>query len=162
MTLTDFELPNVGAGPETFRLQDVLADEDTNSLVLLLQRDYHCPKCRQQVQDVAERYAEFENANALVASVLPESRVRTQNWQDAYSLPYPLLADPSTELGDELDQPTRFGALGNVHDMIGRMPEAIVIDVSSTDPEIVFTHRGTSPSDRPSIDELLDEVQKIA
>lgn len=59
--------------------------------------------------------------------------------------PYPLLADPSTQLGDEFDQPARFGAIGQLHDMLGRMPEVLVIDVTGPAPEVVYVHQGISP-----------------
>ena len=162
VSVTRFELDNAGAGTSPFRLEDAISDPDTDAVVLLLQRDYHCPKCRQQVQDVAARYDEFEAANALVVSILPESIDKTRKWQESYDLPFPLLADPATQLGDDLDQPSRFGALGDLHDMIGRMPEALVVDVRGEEPAVAYVHKGTSPSDRPSIDELLAEIGKLS
>lgn len=161
VSVSTFELENAGAGRSPFRLEDTLSNPDINAVVLLLQRDYHCRKCRQQVQDVAARYDEFEAENALVVSVLPEDVDQAHNWQESYHLPFPLLADPAKKLGDDLDQPSRFGVLGNFHDMIGRMPEALVIDVRGDDPTVTYVHKGTSPSDRPSIDELLKEVRQL-
>lgn len=162
VNISRFELENAGAGPSPFRLEDVLSDDNTDALVVLLQRDYYCPQCREQVQDVAARYDEFVAENALVASALPEPVDRTRNWQDSYDLPFPLLAGPAKELGDDLEQPSRFGVLGDLHDMIGRLPEALVIDVHGDDPSVTYVHKGSSPSDRPSIDELLDEVRQIS
>jgi peroxiredoxin Q/BCP len=156
----DFELENVGAGQSPFRLRDAVADDDVDAVVVLLQRDYHCRKCRQQVQDVADRYDEFQAENALVVSVLPEPADRARNWQDDYDLPYPLLADPEKAVADDLDQPTRFGVLGTLHDMVGRMPEALVLDVQSDDPTVEFVHRGSSPADRPSVADLLDAARE--
>lgn len=162
VNISRFELENVGTGTSPFRLEDVLSNDDVDAVVLLLQRDYHCRQCRQQVQDVAARYDEFDAENTLVVSVLPESTDRARTWQDSYDLPFPLLADPAKELGDDLEQPTRFGVLGNLHDMIGRMPEALVIDVRGSDPTVTYVHKGSSPSDRPSIDELLDEARQLS
>jgi peroxiredoxin Q/BCP len=162
VTVSTFELKNAGAGMSPFRLEDVISDPDVDAGALLLQRDYHCRQCRQQVQNVAARYDEFEAENALVVSVLPEPLDRARSWQESYDLPFPLLADPAKELGDDLDQRSRFGVLGNLHDMIGRMPEALVIDVRSEDPIVTYVHKGTSPSDRPSIDELLEEVRQLS
>lgn len=162
VTLSEFELENVGAGESPFRLQDVLSDDDVEALVLLLQRDYHCRKCRQQVQDVAERYDEFRAENAVVASILPESADTARKWQESYDLPFPLLADPSKAVSDDLEQPTRFGALGNLHDVIGRMPEALVIDVSGDESTVAYVHKGSSPADRPTIDDLLEQVRQLS
>jgi len=162
VSVRTFELENAGAGTSPFRLEDTLSNLDIDAVVLLLQRDYHCRKCRQQVQDVGARYDEFEAEDALVVSVLPGSIDQARNWQESYDLPFPLLADPAKQLGDDLDQPSRFGVLGELHDMIGRMPEALVIDVRGDDPTVTYVHKGTSPSDRPSIDELLREVRQLS
>ncbi|MCU4718127.1 redoxin domain-containing protein [Halapricum hydrolyticum] len=162
VSVTTFELENAGAGMSPFRLKDTLSNPDIDAVVLLLQRDYHCRKCRQQVQDVAARYDEFEGENALVVSVLPEPVDQARGWQESYDLPFPLLADPAKQLGDDLDQPSRFGVLGNLHDMIGRMPEALVVDVREDDPTVTYVHKGTSPADRPSIDELLAEARQLS
>lgn len=161
-SVTTFELENAGAGTSPFRLEDTLSNPDIDAVVLLLQRDYHCRKCRQQVQNVATRYDEFEAENTLVVSVLPEPVDQARNWQESYDLPFPLLADPAKQLGEDLDQPSRFGVLGNLHDMIGQMPKALVTDVRGDDPTVTYVHKGTSPSDRPSIDELLAEVQQLS
>lgn len=54
-TIPNFELPNVTAGPDLFDLATAAADNETDAIVLLFLRDFHCPKCRQQVQSVADR-----------------------------------------------------------------------------------------------------------
>ena len=154
-----FELENAGTGASSFRLDDYLADEAVETVVLVLLRDHHCPRCRRQVQDLAARYDEFVAEHALVVAVLPESIERARTWQDAYELPYPLLADPNTTVADELDQPTRFGAFGQLHDMIGRMPVALVVDVRGGKPELTYVYRGSMPGDRPTVDGLLAEVR---
>ncbi|KAB1197529.1 MULTISPECIES: peroxiredoxin [Haloferax] len=154
----DFELPNVAAGPETVSP----ASLDADFLLLLLQRDYYCKVCRRQVQSVKRRYDEFEARDTTVVSVLPDPPERAQKWQQSYDLPFPLLADPGAEVGDEFDQPTRFGALGKLHDMVGRMPEAVLVDLRDDDPDVVYTHRGSSPGDRPELDDLLKRIDKLA
>ena len=110
----EFELPNVAAGPDPFRLSAVAADESVDAVVLLFQRDYHRSKCRSQVQDVAARHDEFEAA------------------------------------GEAYDQPTRFGALGSLHDLVGRMPKAVVFDARSGTPEVAAVHEGSMPADGPT------------
>jgi len=158
-TIPNVTLPNVGSGPNPFDLETAAADALTDAIIMLFQRDHHCPKCRQQVQEVADRYDEFEALDTLVVSILPESTEKAAEWQAAYDLPYPLLADKSKGVSDEFDQPTRFGALGGLHDMIGRMPFAMVLDVRDGEPTSIFTHKGSMPADRPSIDDLLESVQ---
>jgi peroxiredoxin Q/BCP len=157
-TPPEFELPNVSVGPDPLSLSEVA--EMVDFAVLLLLRDYHCPKCKQQVQDVATRAEALSERNAAVIGILPEPRERAEQWEAEFDLPFPLLADAEKEVGDKYDQPTRFGAFGRLHDLIGRMPETVVLDVRD-EPEIIHTHEGESASDRPSVDELLAVVDDI-
>jgi peroxiredoxin Q/BCP len=151
-----FELPNVGPGPDPFRL-DAVADE-YDCVLLLFQRDYYCTKCREQVRAISDRHDEFEAAGTLPVSVLPESADSTRSWQENLDLPYPVLADPDSAVGDEYDQPTRFGILGNAFDFVGRMPLAVVIALDG-EPTIHSTYAGSSTFDRPDIDELLEDCR---
>ena len=41
------------------------------------------------------------------------------------------------------------------------MPEAVVIDSTGAEPTVEYTHRGEDPTDRPSLEELLDEIDTI-
>ncbi|MCU4751051.1 peroxiredoxin family protein [Halobacteria archaeon AArc-curdl1] len=160
-TVPDFELENVGAGPNPFSLATPVRDDDTDSAILLFQRDYHCGNCRKQVSAIADRYDEFRAVNALPVSILPEPADRAANWQDQYELPYPLLADPSTDVSDDYDQPVRFGLLGSLHDLVGRMPVAMVVDTRNGNPTPFYTYEGRMPADRPTIEELLEEASAV-
>ena len=154
----DFSLPNVSVGPNPFTLSAL--SEDVSFVVLFFQRDYYCTNCRKQVQQLADRIDEFRERDAEVVSIVPEPVERVEQWQETYDLPYPLLADPNTEAGDAYDQPVRFGLLGRFSDFFGRMPEVVIIDRRSTEPKIVYVHRGSSTFDRPEIDEILNEIDE--
>ncbi|WP_435320529.1 redoxin domain-containing protein [Haloarchaeobius sp. TZWSO28] len=154
----DFELDNAGEGADRLSLESIADQPAVDSLVVILMRDYHCPKCRQQARDLAARYDEFEVANAEVVVVLPEPADRTGDWL-VDDLPYPLLADPDARLGDRFGQSVRFGPLGSLHDFIGRMPVALVLDATSDFLEPTFTHKGSMPADRPTPDDLLDALE---
>ncbi|MHB9287439.1 peroxiredoxin family protein [Halobacteriales archaeon Cl-PHB] len=153
-----FELRNAGVGPDPLSLSDVAAAVDF--AVLLLLRDYHCPKCRAQVQQVADAAADLNRRNVAVVPVLPDSYEKAADWQAEYDLPFPLLADPEAVVGSDYDQTRRFGVLGQLHDVIGRMPKAVVLDLRD-DPSIVHVHEGTTPGDRPRIAELLAVVDDL-
>ncbi|PSP89249.1 peroxiredoxin [Halobacteriales archaeon QS_4_69_34] len=155
----DFELANAGPGSNPLALAELAADHD--AVVLLFQRDHHCGNCREQVQDVAERYGEFADRDAEVVSVLPEPLDRAREWQDVYDLPFPLLADSTKRVGEQYGQPIRFGALGALHDLVGRMPEAVVLDTHDDEPEVAAVHRGDSPGDRPTVDALLERIDAV-
>lgn len=91
-------------------------------------------------------------------SILPEPIDRARQWNDQYDLPFPLLADESKATSDQYDQPVRFGAVGSFHDLVGRMPEAILIDATGEQPTIEYVHRGKLPADRPTVDDLLGRI----
>ncbi|MFC6942786.1 peroxiredoxin family protein [Salinirubellus sp. GCM10025818] len=156
----DFSLPNVSVGPNPFTLSAL--SEDVSFVVLFFQRDYYCTNCRKQVQQLADRIEEFRKRNAEVVSIVPEPVERVEQWQETYDLPYALLADPNAEAGDAYDQPVRFGLLGRFSDFFGRMPEVVIIDRRSTEPKVVYVHRGSSTFDRPEIDEILDEIDEFS
>lgn len=155
----EFELENVGPGPDPLSLSQLAAEFDV--VVLMLQRDHYCTNCRKQVRTVADRYSEFEQRNVQVVSVVPEERALVQSWQDSYDLPYPLLADPEATVGDAYNQPVRFGFLGSLSDFVGRMPAIVIIDCRSDRPRIAWTDTGRSTFDRPSVDDVLAAVDTI-
>jgi len=151
-----FELPNVGSGPDTLSLDDLA--EDSDAVVLLFMRDHYCTKCREQARDVAERYEEFADRDAEVAAILPEASETARTWTERYDLPYPMLADPDREVGEQYDQPVRFGFVGRLSDFLGRMPLAVTLDTSDG-VEIVDVHEGSHPADRPNPDDLLADFE---
>jgi peroxiredoxin Q/BCP len=155
----EFSLPNVSVGPDPLSLSEL--SEDISFVVLFFQRDHYCTNCRKQVQGLADRIDEFHKRNVEVVSIVPEPIERVEAWQDRYDLPYPLLADPDTEAGDAYDQPVRFGILGRFSDFFGRMPEVVIVDRRTVEPEIAYVHRGSSTFDRPDIDELLAELDEL-
>ncbi|WP_276302113.1 peroxiredoxin family protein [Halorussus lipolyticus] len=176
MSELDFELPNAGAGPDPLRLS-ALAERkgdrtverspasrlpgENDAVVLFFQRDYHCRNCREQVQAVADRYDEFRDRRAAVVSVLPESRKKAEKWQKKLHLPFALVADEEKTAGDQYGQPTRFGKLGKLSDLVGRMPEVAVLDARDGNLRLHAVHRGDSPGDRPSVDDVLAMVDRM-
>lgn len=152
----DFELPNVGPGPDPCSLAALTADNDF--LVLYFQRDHLCTNCRKQVKDVKERFESFQSRDALPVSILPETRGKGEQWQEKYDLPYPLLVDPWTDTPQAYEQPVRFGFIGDVSDFLGRMPRVVVIDARGPEPRIVWTHSGRSTFDRPSSRDVLTAI----
>lgn len=128
---------------------------------MLFHRDYYCGNCRRQVQRVADRYEAFEERNAVVVSILPESRERTRQWHQRYDLPFPVLADPEGVAADAFDQPVRFGKMGELSDLLGRMPLTVIMARADGTLDVVHSIRGSLPFDRPDVDELLEMVDEI-
>jgi len=156
--ITDFELDNVGAGPDRLSLRELATDHEF--ILLLFQRDHYCTNCRDQVQDVAKRYDEFRERDTAVVSVVPEPPEKLEQWQERYDLPFALCADPETEISDQYDQPVRYGLLGRISDFFGRMPKAVLLDCRGAEPSVSFSHEGSSTFDRPEIDEFLAEIDR--
>ena len=148
------ELPNGGVGPDPLRLDELGA----GFVVLLFQRDHLCGSSRSQVQSVAARYEAFRKRNAVVVSVLPEPKEQAAEWAASYDLPFPVVADPDSTVADRFGQPVRFGFLGELHDLLGRMPLAVIVDLRDEDPRLVYSHVGDAPSDRPTVEGLLLEL----
>lgn len=154
----EFLLANEGAGPDPCSLS-ALSNRDVVVMVLL--RDHHCTNCRVQVRRLGERYAEFRERAAAVAAVLPEPRERAAEWQAEYDLPFPLLADPDSTVGDAYDQPVQLGGLGEACDFLGRLPAALVLDARGGRARFAWARKGDAPDDRPSVDELLSKIDAI-
>jgi len=155
----EFDLPNVGVGPDPLSLSAVTADNDF--VLLLFQRDYYCTNCRKQVQAIATQYDQFRERGTEVVSIVPEPVEKVREWQDSYELPFPLCADPEATVSGAYDQPVRFGVLGKLSDFFGRMPKAVLLDCRGGEPEIAYSHEGSSTWDRPEVEELLAVVDEM-
>jgi len=159
--ILSFELPNVGVGPDPLSLAEISAVSDF--AVLLFLRDYHCPKCKAQVASISKEADQFDGLGTAVLPILPEPPERAAEWRDNFDreFPFPLLADKDKQVAEQYDQPTRFGALGSLHDLIGRLPQSVILDTRDGDPEVIYTYEGDSVSDRPEVDELLGQVEEL-
>lgn len=155
----DFQLQNVGSGPDPFSI-DALP-EDVTFVVLFFQRDHYCTNCRKQVRTVQSRLDEFHERDAEVVSIVPEPADRVREWQPEYGLSYPVLADPDAAVGAAYDQPVRFGLLGDLSDFLGRMPQVVILNRRVEPPAIRSVHRGSSTFDRPDLEDLLAEIDGL-
>ena len=98
-----------------------------------------------------------------VRPILPEPRDRAELWRETVvtDYPFPLLADGEKRIAEQYDQPTRFGPIGKLHDLLGRLPQSLVLDTRGKDPTVIFPHRGDSIDDRPAPEELITTVEDI-
>ncbi|WP_158058655.1 peroxiredoxin family protein [Halorussus halophilus] len=158
VTETDFELPNAGTGPDPLRLSEFATDHD--AVVLFFQRDYRSGDCKEQAQTLADRYGEFRDRDTVVVSVLPESEKRANKWQKKLHLPFPLVADEDKAVAEQYGQPTRWGKLGSLHDLLGRLPEVAILDARDG-LQLWSIHRGEKPDDRPTVDEVLQRLDTL-
>jgi len=154
----DFELPNVGVGPDPLSLDWVV--ETVDFAVLLLLRDYHCPKCKQQVQTLAAEARQFSELDAVVLPVLPEPVDRAETWQARFDLPFPARR-PGEGRRRRVRPADAVRRAGEVHDPVGRLPETVIPGPGATRPRSCTRITGASPGDRPAIETIADEIDQL-
>lgn len=157
----DLELPNAGAGPDPLALSELAQRDAVDAVVLLFQRDHYCRQCRQQVQAIDERYAEFTTRNAWAVSILPEDVATAREWVETYELRLPVLADPENVAAEAYEQPVKYGPVGRISDLLARMPKVVILDTSEGTLRPRLIHEGESTDDRPSVDALLSKIDEI-
>ncbi|MFB6135285.1 MAG: redoxin domain-containing protein [Halobacteriaceae archaeon] len=160
VSVTDFELPNAGPREDPLTLSSLLEDPEVDSVVLLFTSDYFAGHCWRYVKSLVPRYQEFRRWDAEVVVVTPEPRERVASKADAYDAPFPMVADPDHEVCEAYGQPVKFGALGRLHDAIGRMPATYVVDARG-DPNFVYLNQGDQHGDYPDVDVLLEQVREV-
>lgn len=155
----EFELHNVGTGSEALRASDLAADNEYVLAVLL--RNHYCPLCRELVRELADRYDEFATRGTAVVPVLPDIRERALLWHRRYELPFPMLADPATDYAaDDCDGSGEFGAFAPFQRTIPRLPGVALFECECDRLRVVSRHGGPNPQDVPTIDDLLDRVER--
>jgi peroxiredoxin Q/BCP len=160
-TVSDFDRQAANAGLDHLMLSTVIADSAMDAVVQLFQRDYRGGDCRTQLRAIADRYDEFEALNAAVGSVLPEPLERASRWQVANILTFALLAAPITDVSEADGQPVRFGILGSLHDLVGRMVVAMGLDTRSAELGLVFSQEGRRPGGRREIADVFDGIRSL-
>lgn len=155
----EFELPNVGPGPDPCTLSALAAGE--SFVVLLFQHDRDCAECRSQAKRAGERFQALRARDAVAVSVLPGAREDAEEWQERFELPHPLLADPDASAGDDYGQPDRLGFLGEYLPVFGRLPAVAIVDARGPEPEIGWTYRGKSTWDHASMATVLDAIDDL-
>jgi peroxiredoxin Q/BCP len=154
----EFELHNIGAGSEALGSRDLATDHEYVLAVLL--RNHYCPLCRELVRNLADRYDEFATRGVAVVPVLPDIRERALLWHRRYELPFPMLADPATDMGDEDGAPDEFDAFAPFQRTIPRLPGVALFECEGERLRIVSRHGGPNPQDVPTIDDLLERVDR--
>lgn len=154
-----FTLRNAGPGADPLSLEHLRSDPHIERTLLLFQRDYHWTNCAKQVTAVASHYQAFLKTGTLVLSILPEPYQETRNWQRRHDLSFPVLADPDATVSEEFDQAVRFGFIGEFSDFLGRMPQAVLIDLSD-EAVVLWVYRGRSTWDRPDVETFLKVISE--
>lgn len=155
---SEFELPNVGPGPDPCSLEALAANE--SFVVLLFHHDHECHDCRAQAKRAGDRYQALRARDAVPVSVLQSSAERAEEWQSRFDLPHPLLADADATVGDAYSQPARLQFLGEHVPLFGRLPAVAIVDTRG-EPEVAWTYRGRSTWDHPRMETVLDALDDV-
>lgn len=130
-------------------LTDLLGD---GPVVLIFYRGEWCPFCNEQLGAYAERYGEFQRLGAQVVAISVDGRPAGKALRTRLRLPFTVVCDPDHTL---VDQFAGVGEKLREGKPVAR-PATFVLDRHGT---IQWAHVGTAPADRPSVDDVLAQVE---
>ncbi|RME01567.1 MAG: thioredoxin-dependent thiol peroxidase [Calditrichaeota bacterium] len=88
----DFELPDENGNPVR------LSDFRGKKVVLYFYPKDNTSGCTKEAINFRDQYAQFQKLNAVILGVSKDSPKSHQNFKSKYDLPFPLLADESTQV----------------------------------------------------------------
>jgi len=127
-----------------FDLATLWAEGTDHKVVVVFYRGGWCPHCKKQLGELQAHYRDFNDAKAVVVGISNESGADATALRDSLGLGFELYSDP------ELSVITKWG----VEDYgagIAR-PATFVVEPGGA---ITYRKVGESPSDHPTMDELL-------
>jgi peroxiredoxin Q/BCP len=158
----EFELQNVGVGPDPLSVATVAESADFALVVFLAEPP--SVECQLHLDAIASRRAEFRERDVAIVPVMPAPTDAAREWYEHHEPPLPLLADPSAGTRGATGNGSTgsaFGTLGtldaDVLDADGT-PDAAVVDTRLTAPRVATTV--TTPGTRPTVDDLLAAVER--
>jgi peroxiredoxin len=151
----DFELPSLAG--EKVRLRDFVGKK---AVVLVFFYGDTCPVCHMQLGQLRSRLGDIEALGAQVIAIDPHEAYSARFFlkgigPEASDLHYPLLLDPAHVVS------ATYGVAfqNRVHTELSNRPATFVIDRSGV---IRYARRAATFSDRPTPDEILSELKKLA
>jgi peroxiredoxin Q/BCP len=98
-----------------------------------------------------DRYSEFQQRNAEVIAVAPDTPERAHAYFQQHDIPFPCLADPDRRVFRQYDVKSAMISLG-------QRPAVFIIDAEGT---VRFAYLGFQQWEIPTIDETLAELDKL-
>jgi peroxiredoxin len=142
----DFTLPDLHGDPVH------LADfQGRQPVLLVLNRSLTWPHARAFLAQLRENYSQFVTRDVAVAVVGKEDADAFNEYWTRELLPYMALPNPRLDVLD------MYGQEINVVET-GRMPALILVD---RDGIVRYAHYGSSQTDIPSIEEILNAVDRM-
>jgi peroxiredoxin len=123
-------------------------------LVLVFYRGHWCGACLNQLLNLKDDYGKFTPARAGVAAISVDPMEDSAHFTEQWRFPFPLLSDTQLQA---IDAYGLRHAQGHDGKDISR-PAVVIIDPQKI---IRYKYVGQNPTDRPSDDEILFEIQKL-
>jgi len=124
------------------------------TLVLVFYRGHWCSACLNQLLNLKEDYPKFAAAKVAVAAISADTIEDSAQFNREWRFPFPLLSDTKLEVIDAYGLRHRKEHEGKD---ISR-PSIIILNPGRV---VRYKHVGQNPTDRPTDNEILFEVQKI-
>ena len=156
---TDFsQLKLTTAEGQSISLEKILSSGKLVLVVLRGNQGYVCPFCSVQTQRLASRYQEIRDAGSEVIVVYPVRQesdltmakdlvLQAIPEKSKSQLPFPFVIDQDLEIVEQL------GIRADLS-----KPATYILDNHG---QVRFAYVGENPADRPSIDEILKQLQSI-
>lgn len=98
-----------------------------------------------------DRYADFQQRNAEVIAIAPDTVDNAQRYFQANDIPFPMLADEKREVFRQYDVKSAMISLG-------QRPGLFIVDAEGT---VRFAHLGFQQWEIPTVDETLKQLDAI-
>ncbi len=128
---------------------DIATLWDRRRVVLVFYMGHWCPQCQKQLAEYSSRAKDFEAQDATIVAVSTDTPEDASALKDKLGLAFELYVDP------QLEMITKWG-VADTSTNIAR-PSTFIIEQGGT---ISFRRVGDKTSERPSAQELLDQLNK--
>ena len=122
-------------------------------LLMFFFRGTWCPNCRKQMEDIAQQWSRLESVSAVVG-IAGQDAAGIRSYLEHNPLPYPLLPDNDRQVIKNYGIYQAFGFNG----FRVAYPTTILVDRKGI---VRYCYVG-SQFDRPNLDNVIDEVQKLS
>ncbi|WPS89189.1 peroxiredoxin family protein [Brevibacillus halotolerans] len=123
-------------------------------LLLLFIRGTWCPNCRRQLEALQTACTRFDKLGVPIVIIAGQKLQNLMQYADSTKLPFPMLSDSTREVIKEYEvfTPIKWDSFRIA------VPSAYLMDKEQV---IRYAYIGSSQFDRPGVEELLEEVQRL-
>ena len=156
---TDFKLKNTEG--ETVKL----SDQKGKWMVLVFYRGNWCPKCNIQVGQFAKDYSKFQELNCGIFAISTDTPKGAKKTKEKTHTPFHVLIDEDNKVIQSYEVATKKREFKDIPALFAgkkagsyAMPSVFIID---TDGIIRYSYTGKSFTDRPSNEQIIQELKEL-